>query len=78
MKAKLGLAPIASWNDDLVELADDVGLEESLRQASDAGFASMETEAEPDPRVLPAPEMAKKGHREVLRVMAVTGYEVVQ
>ena len=43
MKAKLGIAPIAWWNDDLVELSDDVSLEECLRQASEAGFTGMET-----------------------------------
>ena len=42
-KAKLGIAPIAWWNDDLVELSDDVSLEECLRQASVAGFTGMET-----------------------------------
>ena len=34
MKAKLGIAPIAWWNDDLAELSDDVSLEECLRQAA--------------------------------------------
>ena len=43
MKAKLGIAPIAWWNDDLEELSDDVSLEECLRQASKAGFTGMET-----------------------------------
>ena len=43
MKAKLGIAPIAWWNDDLAELSDDVSLEECLRQASVAGFSGMET-----------------------------------
>ena len=43
MKAKLGIAPIAWWNDDLAELSDDVTLEECLRQASVAGFTGMET-----------------------------------
>ncbi|WGV15002.1 myo-inosose-2 dehydratase [Fuscovulum ytuae] len=43
MKAKLGIAPIAWWNDDLAELSDDVSLEECLRQASMAGFTGMET-----------------------------------
>jgi inosose dehydratase len=43
MKAKLGIAPIAWWNDDLAELSDDVSLEECLRQASLAGFTGMET-----------------------------------
>ena len=43
MKAKLGIAPIAWWNDDLEELSDDVSLEECLRQASEAGFTGMET-----------------------------------
>jgi inosose dehydratase len=43
LKAKLGIAPIAWWNDDLAELSDDVSLEECLRQASAAGFSGMET-----------------------------------
>lgn len=43
MRAKLGIAPIAWWNDDLAELSDDVSLEECLRQARDAGFTGMET-----------------------------------
>ena len=43
LKAKLGIAPIAWWNDDLAELSDDVTLEECLRQASVAGFTGMET-----------------------------------
>jgi inosose dehydratase len=43
MKAKLGIAPIAWWNDDLAALSDDVSLEECLRQASVAGFTGMET-----------------------------------
>ena len=61
MKAKLGIAPIAWWNDDLAELCDDVSLEECLRQASVAGFTGMETGRrfpmdaavlEPDPRAV--------------------------
>ena len=43
LKAKLGIAPIAWWNDDLEELSDDVSLEECLRQASEAGLTGMET-----------------------------------
>lgn len=43
MKARLGIAPIAWWNDDLEELSDDVSLEECLRQAAQAGFTGMET-----------------------------------
>jgi len=43
MKARLGIAPIAWWNDDLEELSDDVSLDECLRQASVAGFTGMET-----------------------------------
>ena len=43
MKAQLGIAPIAWWNDDLEELSDDVSLEECLRQVSEAGYTGMET-----------------------------------
>ena len=43
LKAKLGISPICWWNDDLVELSDDVSLEECLRQASVAGYSGMET-----------------------------------
>lgn len=43
MKARLGIAPIAWWNDDLAELSDDVSLGECLAQARTAGFTGMET-----------------------------------
>ena len=43
MKARLGIAPIAWWNDDLEELSDDVSLDECLQQANLAGFTGMET-----------------------------------
>ena len=43
LKAKLGIAPIAWWNDDLAELSDDVSLEECMSQARSAGFTGMET-----------------------------------
>jgi inosose dehydratase len=43
MKARVGIAPIAWWNDDLAELSDDVSLEECLAQARDAGYTGMET-----------------------------------
>ena len=42
MKARLGISPIAWWNDDLVELSDDVSLEECLRQAAEAGYTGVE------------------------------------
>ena len=41
--AKLGIAPIAWWNDDLEELSDDVSLDECLRQAAATGLTGMET-----------------------------------
>lgn len=41
--ARLGIAPIAWWNDDDASLSDDVSLDEALRQASVAGFTGMET-----------------------------------
>ena len=43
MKAKLGIAPIAWWNDDLAELSGDISLEGCLAEASEAGFTGMET-----------------------------------
>lgn len=43
LHARLGIAPIAWWNDDLAELSDDVSLEECLRQAAEAGLTGMET-----------------------------------
>ena len=43
LKAMLGIAPIAWWNDDLPELSDDVSLDECLRQAREAGFTGLET-----------------------------------
>ena len=42
LKAKLGMSPIAWWNDDLPDLSDDVSLEECLRQSRSAGFTGME------------------------------------
>jgi inosose dehydratase len=42
LKAKLGMSPIAWWNDDLAELSDDVSLEECLSQSRSAGFTGME------------------------------------
>jgi inosose dehydratase len=42
LKVRLGMSPIAWWNDDLVELSDDVSLEECLRQSRSAGFTGME------------------------------------
>ena len=42
LKAKLGMSPIAWWNDDLPEVSDDVSLEECLRQSRSAGFTGME------------------------------------
>lgn len=41
--AKIGIAPIAWWNDDDASLSDDVTLDEALRQAASAGFTGMET-----------------------------------
>jgi inosose dehydratase len=43
VKARLGISPIAWWNDDLPELSDDISLEECLRQVHAAGFTGMET-----------------------------------
>ena len=54
MKAKLGMSPIAWWNDDLPELSDDVSLEECLSQSRSAGFTGMEMGRRfpPDPKVM--------------------------
>ena len=35
-------------------------------------------EAEQDPKISPPLAMAKKGHAELVRVMALAGYQVVQ
>ncbi len=43
MKARLGIAPIAWWNDDLVELSGDISLQGCLAEAREAGFSGMET-----------------------------------
>jgi len=43
LKAKLGIALIAWWNDDLEELSDDVSLDKCLRQAAESGLTGMET-----------------------------------
>jgi inosose dehydratase len=54
LKAKLGMSPIAWWNDDLPELSDDVSLEECLRQSRSAGFTGMEMGRRfpPDPKLM--------------------------
>lgn len=43
LKARLGISPICWWNDDLVELSDDVSLDECLRQVAHAGYTGCET-----------------------------------
>ena len=43
LKARLGISPIAWWNDDLEGFSDDVSLDECLRQAAEAGLTGMET-----------------------------------
>lgn len=43
MKAQLGIAPIAWWNDDLPEISSDISLEGCLAEAAEAGFTGMET-----------------------------------
>ena len=43
MKARLGIAPIAWWNDDLPEISSDISLEGCLAEAAEAGFTGMET-----------------------------------
>ncbi len=43
LKARLGISPIAWWNDDHEKLSDDVSLKECLRQVSVAGFTGIET-----------------------------------
>jgi inosose dehydratase len=54
MRAQLGIAPIAWWNDDLPELSGDISLEGCLAEARAAGFTGMETGRRfpMDPRVL--------------------------
>jgi inosose dehydratase len=60
MKARLGIAPIAWWNDDLPEISGDISLEGCLSEAREAGFTGMETGR----------------RAAVLRVMANAGYTV--
>ena len=43
LQAKLGISPICWWNDDLVELSDDVSLEECFSLTCAAGFTGLET-----------------------------------
>jgi inosose dehydratase len=43
MKAKLGISPIAWWNDDLAEISSDISLEGCLAEARQAGFTGIET-----------------------------------
>jgi inosose dehydratase len=64
MKAKLGIAPIAWWNDDLPEISSDISLEGCLSEARQAGFTGMETGRRfpMDPAVL-GPILAAHGMR---------------
>ena len=64
MEAKLGIAPIAWWNDDLPELSGDITLEQCLADARHAGFTGMETGRRfpMDPKVL-GPIMEAHGMR---------------
>jgi inosose dehydratase len=43
MKAKLGISPIAWWNDDLPALSSDISLDACLAEARRAGFTGIET-----------------------------------
>ena len=43
MSVKLGIAPIAWSNDDMPELGEDITLEQCLYEASQAGFAGVES-----------------------------------
>ncbi|EYD76679.1 Inosose dehydratase [Rubellimicrobium mesophilum DSM 19309] len=64
MKARLGIAPISSWNHDLADLSDDVSLEECLRQAPEAEFTGMETGHRlPMDRKAPRPNLDHRGIR---------------
>ena len=50
-----------------------------VQRLADHGYEGwFVVEAEQDPKVSPPLEMARKGHKELLRVMAAAGYEVVQ
>jgi inosose dehydratase len=62
MKAKLGISPIAWWNDDLPELSSDISLEGCLAEARQAGFTGIETGRRfpLDPAVL-GPTMKRHG-----------------
>ena len=43
MKARLGISPIAWWNDDLVELSQDISLEDCLKEVRLSGYTGVET-----------------------------------
>ena len=62
LTAKIGIAPIAWWNDDLAELDADTSLEVCLNQVRDAGYTGMETgrRFSMDPSVL-GPVLANHG-----------------
>lgn len=62
MQARLGISPIAWWNDDLAELSADVSLEQCLAEAREAGYSGVETGQRfpKDPAVL-GPLLAEHG-----------------
>jgi len=50
-----------------------------VQRLADHGYEGwFVVEAEQDPKANPPLEMAKKGHKELLRVMALAGYEVAR
>ena len=50
-----------------------------VKRFADHGYEGwFVVEAEQDPKISPPLAMAKKGHAELVRVMALAGYQVVQ
>lgn len=43
LTARLGISPIAWWNDDLPQLSERISLEEMLAEAAEAGYSGVET-----------------------------------
>ena len=57
----------------------DLDFDETVRRLASVGYQGwFVVEAEQDPVANPPLEMARKGHAELLRVMAAAQYEVVQ
>ena len=71
--------PLIGKADALVIRTQPLTAAAIVQRLADHGYEGwFVVEAEQDPKANPPLEMAKKGHKELLRVMALAGYEVTR